>query len=93
MEHSEPIVMVVRDALLPEGARPGDRVVIQPGAEHPIVLVRPLPVNYGRHLLYAEQGATQEDLTRSPGDALSRLARLASSDSPPPPRRESRRPA
>lgn len=70
-------------ALQPGAIREGDTILVRPGAESPVLLIRRLPANYGAILKLFEDGLlTSLDLSSE--DAESELCRLVVSHSPPP---------
>lgn len=78
------------DVVHPIRARAGDRVVIRPGQDPAVVVVRAAPPNYGALLGLVEGGALTP-VQQSADDAVAQLAGLAQPPAPPP-RAKSRSP-
>lgn len=76
----EPYVFVAQRAVPALGIVPGDVLIVEPGAERPVVVERPLPPNYGLILGAAESGALT---SLTPHQPLAALAQAVGQHPPP----------
>jgi hypothetical protein len=73
----------------PIAAKEGDVIVVQPGTDRPVMLMREAPPNYGAVLERFESGALSS--LGDPDAALAALRELARQTPPPAPKQRLRR--
>lgn len=84
----EPFVFVAERAVPELGIQAGERVVVRPGTQYPVIVQRDVAPNYGLILLAFEVGELRP-LTPTSLDALRAAVGM---DAPPPPSSRIRRP-